>query len=165
MGYGEHKFSMSASKAATAYGMEAEKGTVPFRKAGPEYPRLRVLMEARGTEMQSYSLALLYSEDPWFERFKLNSIKSNMSFIKKVSSQREYVETKRKYTMSAGAVNSNKLFYRYHRRTCSRRGQETSRSHIQALTRDSTDACSGQETCCGNAECYCEPGCRPVCRG
>jgi hypothetical protein len=75
-----------ANKAAMTYRKEPETGgNLPFKMNGPEYPRLRKLMKAHGADIQNVSYLTVYSEDPFFKRFKLHSLKIRITYIKRMS--------------------------------------------------------------------------------
>jgi hypothetical protein len=85
-----------ASKKAPA---PAEGGHMPFRKAGPETERLQQLMEDKGIMYNEVTAATVIAEDPWFGTFKPNSLKANITAMKKVFNMRENVEGMRTFLL------------------------------------------------------------------
>jgi hypothetical protein len=76
--------------------MESEiGGNVPFHLKGPEYPRLRKLMNAHGADIQNVSYLTVYSEDPFFKQFKLHSLKMRITYIKR-KAKRDHLAMMRK---------------------------------------------------------------------
>jgi hypothetical protein len=104
MTYGNHKIRMLASKAAAGFGKPGGKligmkhltGNKAFHKVGEEADRLRALMEAHGASMQTLTPVAITMEDPFFLDYKINSLKANISLIKKEFAVRGYVENARK---------------------------------------------------------------------
>jgi hypothetical protein len=95
MAYSNHTVRM-AKPASTP----AEPGNASFRKAGPEYARLRAIMEGKGTNVQAVTAATVTAEDPWFLTFKPNSLKANVATLKKELSARDHVEAARKLLLT-----------------------------------------------------------------
>jgi hypothetical protein len=54
-----------------------------FFKNGEERKRLKDFMAGYGNEVEQLKAEDIVREDPYFEQFRINSIKSNMSAIKK----------------------------------------------------------------------------------
>jgi hypothetical protein len=94
MVYGNHKVRMvGAKKEAPA---AADAGHMPFRKAGPEYALLKTIMEAKGNEYNQVTAQSVIAEEPWFSTFKPNSLKANITSLKKEFNTRGNVEGLRK---------------------------------------------------------------------
>ena len=60
-----------------------------FFKNGEERRRLKELMARHGNEMESLKPEDIIREDPYFDQFRINSIKSNMTTIKKELRERK----------------------------------------------------------------------------
>jgi hypothetical protein len=73
-----------------------EAGTASFFKNGEECHRLRVLMEAKGTQYNTVTAQSVTQEDPWFLAFKPNSLKANITLLKKELGQWTNVKALRK---------------------------------------------------------------------
>jgi pyrroline-5-carboxylate reductase len=93
MVYGNHKVRMSKKMAPAA---TAEAGTASLFKNGPGFQRLRALMANKGIMYNQVTATSVAQEDPWFLAFKPNSLKANITSLKKEFAQRENVEALRK---------------------------------------------------------------------
>jgi pyrroline-5-carboxylate reductase len=80
MVYGNHKVRMSKKQPPSA---KPEAGTASFFKNGEECHHLRALMEAKGTQYNTVTAQSVTQEDPWFLAFKPNSLKANITLLKK----------------------------------------------------------------------------------
>jgi hypothetical protein len=60
-----------------------------FFKNGEERKRLKELMAGYGNEVETLKAEDVIREDPYFEQFRVNSIKSNMTAIKKELRERK----------------------------------------------------------------------------
>jgi hypothetical protein len=90
MVYGNQSVRMAGKKAPPA---PADAGDAPFRKAGPETARLHQLMEEKGIMYNDVMSMSVIAEDPWFVQFKPNSLKANITAMKKIFNMRENVES------------------------------------------------------------------------
>lgn len=71
---------------------EDQGGLTRFSKMGEEFIRLKEFLLAKGEEMMDVTAGSLVREDPWFACYKTNSLKGNISSLKKELSQRSAIE-------------------------------------------------------------------------
>jgi hypothetical protein len=96
MVYGNHKVRMTNKKTAPA---AAEAGNDSFRKAGPEFVRLREIMESKGALFNNVTATTVCAEEPWFLTFKPNSLKANITALKREFNERGNIEGLRKFLL------------------------------------------------------------------
>jgi hypothetical protein len=178
MVYGNHKVRMANKKTAPA---PAEAGTDSFRKAGPEAVWLREIMVSKGALFNNVTSTTVCAEEPWFLSFKPNSLKANITSLKKEFNDHGNIKGMRKLLLvilfdltsfTTGAVGQLKddkdaepkeeVTEEVQKYIAAAAG----RLQTSGASCGSTTACFGKKTSCGTAEeCgdgsghpSCEPG-------
>jgi hypothetical protein len=86
---GESMFNADFGRAILSLASGGNSDKKAFYKNGEERKRLKELMARFGNEVEALKPEDIIREDPYFEQFQVNSIKSNMTMIKKELRERK----------------------------------------------------------------------------